>query len=119
MSSVFISYSHNDKSFADMLACDLRDAGHAVWYDKTEIRVGDSIVDRISDAIGSADFVAAIISSTSLNSEWVKKELDLASNREVNEKRGLVLPILLDDVELPGFHKANYYADCRTGDSYK
>ncbi len=118
MSSVFISYSHKDKPFAERLAGDFRDAGHTIWIDETEIHVGDSLVDKISDGIGRVDFVAAIISTTSLNSEWVKKELDLASNREIDEERGVVLPILLDDVELPGFLKGKYYADCRKEDNY-
>jgi hypothetical protein len=119
MSSVFISYSHKDKPFAKRLAADVRDAGHTVWIDDTEILVGDSLIDKIRNGIDSVDFVAAIISSTSLNSQCVKKELDLASNREIDEKRVVVLPILLDDVELPGFLKGKYYADFREEDNYQ
>ena len=119
MSSVFIAYSHKDKPFATRLAGDLRDAGHTVWIDDTAILVGDSLIERIRGAIDNVDFVAAIISSRSLNSQWVKKELDLASNREMDEERVVVLPILLDDVELPGFLKGKYYADFREEDKYQ
>jgi len=119
MSSVFISYSHKDKSFARSLAVDLRDAGHTVWIDETKILVGDSLIKKIRVAIDSVDFVAAIISLTSVDSHWVQKELDMASNREIDEKRVVVLPILLDDVELPGFLKGKYYADFREEDNYQ
>ncbi len=119
MSSIFISYSHKDKPFAKRLAADLRDAGHTVWIDEIKILVGDSLIEKIRDGIDSVDFVAAIISSTSLNSQCVKRELDLASTREIDEKRVIVLPILLDEVELPGFLKGKYYADFREEDNYQ
>jgi len=119
MSSIFISYSHKDKSFVKKLAADLRDNGHYIWIDNTEVLVGDSLIDKIRNGIDSVDFVAAIISSISLSSQWVKKELDLASNREIDEKRVVVLPILLNDVKLPGFLKGKYYADFREEDNYQ
>ncbi len=119
MSSIFISYAHKDKSFARRFAADLRDNGHNVWVDETELLVGDSIIERIGDAIESVDFVAAIISSASIDSHWAQKELDLASNREMDEKRVVVLPILLDDVGLPGFLKGKLYADFRAKNSYQ
>ena len=102
-----------------MLAADLRDAGHTVWIDETEILVGDSLIEKIRDAIDNVDFIAAIVSLTSIDSQWVKKELDLASNREIDEKRVVVLPILLDDVELPGFLKGKYYADFIKEENYQ
>ncbi len=40
MSSIFISYSHNDKTFVRKLAADLRNANHTVWIDETDISVG-------------------------------------------------------------------------------
>lgn len=119
MSSVFISYSHKDNRFVKRLAANLRDAGHTVWIDEMELLVGDSLIEGICNAIGSVDFVATIISSTSLSSQWFKKELDLALNREIDEKRVVVLPILLDDVELPGFIKGKYYADFREENNYE
>lgn len=119
MSSVFLSYSRKDRVFAKKLAIDLRDNGHCVWIDETEVFVGDSLIEKIRDGIDTVDFVGAIISSTSLNSQWVKRELDLASNREIDEERVLVLPILLDDVELPGFLKGKLYADFRHKDNYQ
>lgn len=118
MSSVFLCHSHKDKPFTRKLASDLRHAGHIVWIDEAEILVGDSLVEKIREGIDGVDFVAAILSFTSIDSEWVKKELDLASNREIDEKRVVVLPILLDDVELPGFLKGKCYADFKEESHY-
>src|SRR5262249_47056293 len=62
--------------------------------------------------IDSVEYVAAIISKSAVESEWVKKELDLASNKEIETKQVVVLPILLDStVSLPGFLKGKKYAD--------
>jgi len=49
----------------------------------------------------------------------VKKELDLASNREIETKQLVVLPILLDSsVSLPGFLKGKKYADFTDSGKY-
>lgn len=119
MSSIFISYSHNDKAFVRKLAADLRNADHIIWIDEMEIFVGDFIIEKLSDAIKNVDFVVAIISSTSVNSRWVQRELDLASNRELNENRIFLLPVLLSDVQLPGFLYGKFYLDFSKKDNYQ
>lgn len=111
MSSIFLSHSHADKPFARKLATDLRKAGHAVWIDEAEINIGDSLIEKIRDGLDQVDFVAAILSSASIASPWVTRELDIASNREMEEKRVVVLPLLLERVDLPGFLKGKFYGD--------
>ncbi len=111
MSSAFLSYSHEDKAFARRLAADLRRNGHIVWIDEGEIKVGDSLIEKIRDGIDRVDYVIALISNASINSPWVKKELDIASNREMEQGRVVVLPAILDDVDLPGFLKGKMYSD--------
>lgn len=118
MSYVFLSHSHFDKEFARMIAADLRNAGHTVWIDEAEINVGDSLVKKISKGLEQVDYVAAIISEASVDSEWVARELDIATNREIEEKRVVVLPLLLDNVSLPGFLKGKFYADFRNTEQY-
>ncbi|WP_203368849.1 toll/interleukin-1 receptor domain-containing protein [Cysteiniphilum marinum] len=111
MSRVFLSHSHDDKPFARKLATSLRASGHGVWIDEAEINIGDSLIEKIRDGIDEVDYVAAILSSNSINSAWVTKELDLASNREIEEGRIVVLPLLIEKVNLPGFLKGKFYGD--------
>ncbi len=118
MSSIFLSHSRQDKDFVQRLTKDLRRNGHVVWIDESEIRVGDSLIEKIRDGIDKVDFVAAILSKTSVQSEWVKRELDVAMNREIESKRVIVLPIMIEKVELPGFLKGKFYADFRNTDLY-
>ncbi|MDH5652629.1 MAG: toll/interleukin-1 receptor domain-containing protein [Gammaproteobacteria bacterium] len=111
MSSIFLSHSHADKPLARRLAADLRAAGHSVWIDEAEIEIGDSLIGKIREGLDQVEYVAALISSASVNSEWVNKELEIASNREIDEKRVVVLPLLIEKVDLPGFLKGKFYGD--------
>lgn len=111
MSSIFLSHCHADKAFARKLATDLRKAGHGVWVDEAEINIGDSLIEKIREGLDQVDFVAAILSTSSVNSPWVTRELDIASNREIEENRVVVLPLLLESIELPGFLKGKFYGD--------
>lgn len=119
MSSIFLSHNHADRAFARRLASDLRAAGHVVWIDEAEINIGDSLVEKIREAIDEVDYVAAILSGASIQSEWVKRELDIASNREIEEKKVVVLPLLLEEVDLPGFLKGKLYGDFRKQEHYQ
>jgi hypothetical protein len=114
MSLIFLSHAHADKPVARRLAADLRNAGHSVWIDEGEIKIGDSLIGKIRDGLDQVDHVLAIISKTSVESEWVKKELEIASTREIDEKRVVLLPLLVDDVPLPGSCEANSMATCAT-----
>ncbi len=112
--NVFLSYSHNDRDFARSLALRLRKKGYFVWLDEGEIKVGDSLVEKIRAGLDSVHFVIAIISKTSIRSVWVKEELELATNLRLNGRRIKVLPVLLHNVELPGFLLGKKYADFRS-----
>lgn len=48
---VFLSHSTQDKTFVEQLAHDLTGHGLHVWYSDWEIKVGDSIVQKISQGI--------------------------------------------------------------------
>lgn len=119
MSKVFLSHSHEDKLFVQRLATDLRHKGHIVWIDEAEIKVGDSLIEKIREGINNVDYVVAVISQSSIQSEWVKRELDVAINIEIEQKKVFVLPILIDNVDLPGFLKGKLYADFRSNDFYE
>lgn len=46
MPSLFLSHSSADKTFVEKLAKDLEGVGVNVWFDKWEIKVGDSLRGR-------------------------------------------------------------------------
>jgi hypothetical protein len=66
---VFISYSSRDTKFAKWLATRLKAEGLDVWIDVQRIAVGDSIVHRLNEGLGSASYLIAILSESSVNSK--------------------------------------------------
>lgn len=110
MSKIFLSHTNVDKPFVRRLAADLRKYGHTVWIDEAEINIGDSLIEKIREGLDSVDYVAVVLSKASINSVWVQREIDIASNREIrNEIK--ILPIKIEDVALPGFLEGKLYAD--------
>lgn len=115
---IFISHNWNDKPIARRLARDLSAKGIGVWIDEAEIKLGDSLIAKIRDGIDKVDYLIVLLSKYSIESEWVKKEVEIAMNQEIEGKRVKVVPILLDNVDLPGFLKGKLYGDLRSMDQY-
>ena len=110
---VFISYCHEDKDFVDRLAAHLVQEKTHVWVDTWELHVGDSIVSKIQEAIQEASALIVVLSKASVESEWCKKELNAGLIRELEEKRVVVLPVLLNNCNIPLFLRDKMYADFR------
>lgn len=84
--------------------------------DEAEIKLGESLIEKICEAIDSVEYVIVLLSKNSIGSSWVKKEVDIAMNQEIEGRRVKVVPILLDAVDLPGFLKGKLYGDLRSMD---
>ena len=119
MTSIFLSHSSRDKFFVRKLAERLRSAGIRVWLDEAEINIGDSLTEKIGRAIDEMDFVGVVLSNNSVNSEWVQRELQIAIQRELATKRVVVLPLLIEPVEMPHFLKDKLYADFTTPERFE
>ena len=101
--TIFISYSHADRQFVAKLASDLLKQRIRVWWDEWEIKVGDSLLQKIQEGISTSSYLGVVLSPNSVNSAWVQEELDTALVRQLKEKRVVVLPILLQDCQIPPF----------------
>lgn len=111
---IFISYSHENKDFVDKLAMQLVHRNVNVWLDRWELSIGDSIIDRVQEAVDGASALLVILSKASIASEWCKRELSSGFLRELEEKRVVVMPVLLEDCDIPLFARGKLYADFRT-----
>lgn len=116
--TIFLSHSSDDKPFVKRLAKNLDGHGIRVWIDEAELKVGDSLIDKIREGIDDFEYLLAVISPISIESEWVKREIDVAMNQEISGKKVKVLPVKLGDVELPGFLLGKLYADFTSDESY-
>lgn len=111
---VAISYSHSDSPFAITLTHQIFLRGGRVWIDQCEIVPGESFYDKIQEAFSEANAIVAILSKESVESVWCKKEISSAMTREMNERRVIVIPVLLEDCKIPLFLLDKKYADFRT-----
>jgi hypothetical protein len=99
--SAFISYSHEDRKIAHRLAAMLTEKGVLAWVDEGQLRVGDSLMVRISEAISEIDFVVALVSKHSVASRWCQQELSWAMSGQLGGPSVRVLPLRLEEVEMP------------------
>ena len=119
MTSIFLSHSSKDKFFVRELAKRLESYGIKVWLDEAELKIGDSLTQKIGQAIDETDFLGVILSSNSVSSEWVQRELQTAMQKEFSHKKVVVLPILLEPVEIPPFLRDKVYADFTTPEKFE
>ena len=114
--SVFISYSHADKDVARGIAAGLSARGVRVWIDEGELRLGDSLIERIAQALQDVHFVIALVSPVSVSSPWCQKELAIAVGGGLKQKGVKVLPLRLGDAEMPPMLADAFYLDIDAGD---
>lgn len=107
----FLSHSSADKPFIRQLAADLTANGIDVWLDEQRIRVGDSIPEAIAQGLAESDYFLIAISHNSMGSHWVQKELNNALVTEVQRRKVHILPLKLDDAEMPKIISDKLYAD--------
>jgi hypothetical protein len=96
MADIFISYSSKDRGKAEQLTELLASAGLSVWIDKHGIEAATSWSSEIVDAIDATKVLIVLLSSNSVTSVNVVKEVSLAA-----EQKKKILPLDLEPVELP------------------
>ena len=74
---VFISHASEDKeSIARPLKNALTDAGLRVWYDESELKIGDRLHKSIDEGIAKSGFGIVILSENFFKKDWPQRELD-------------------------------------------
>jgi hypothetical protein len=94
MSDIFLSYASEDRPRAKLLSDALSALGWSVWWDRT-ILPGKTFDKVIEDELSATTCVIVMWSGKSVGSPWVRAEAGEALNR------GLLIPVLLDDVTIP------------------
>lgn len=95
--SCFISYSGNDDEFAHRLHDGLQGKKIRTWFAPEDLKIGDRFRSRIDESIRIHDKLVLILSEHSINSAWVRREVETALDREDREKRDVLFPIRVDD----------------------
>jgi len=104
--TIFFSYSRDDTEFVLQLAKNLRQAGANIWLDQLDISPGSRWDKSIQDALTNSKVLLVILSKTSVESDNVLDEVSFAL-----EQGKRVVPVLLEDCEIPFRLRRLQYAD--------
>jgi len=109
---VFVSYSHDDFDWVSRFAHRLEGEGLRVARDEVVLKLGDVLVHAIEQAIRNSAHGILVFSPASVASGWVQQEYAALMQRSIQD--GLrFIPVVIGDVELPGFAATRYYAEFR------
>jgi hypothetical protein len=108
---IFISHRKQDAPLAERLADDIRLAGHLVWLDEWNIRVGDSIVQSINEGLENSKFLILCYSECDVLSPWMSREWMSTLARQLNGIGVKLLPVRLSGGKPPAILSDIKYAD--------
>lgn len=90
---VFISHASEDKDeIVRPLALALRNAGLSVWYDEFELKIGDSLRQKIDRGLSKSKFGIVVLSRSFIKKGWTNYELDGIITKVVSGEQ-VLLPI--------------------------
>jgi hypothetical protein len=90
---VFLSYASEDRDrVATPLANYLITQGLNVWFDKLELKVGDSLRERIDHGLSQSRFAVVVLSKAFFQKQWTARELNGLVQREMAGHR-IILPV--------------------------
>ena len=102
-----------------LIAENLRENGVDAWLDRWEIKPGDSLVQRIFDeGIKTAQVFIIVLSSNAVISPWVREELDSGMVAKIQKSTRLI-PVLIDDCDVPHALKNVMWVKIKNLDDYK
>ena len=90
---VFLSHESSNRDMATRIAGTLRRHGVPVWYSVSDIRGAQQWHDEIGAALGRCDWFLLLLSPSSVESMWVKRELLFALQQNHFENR--IIPAVL------------------------
>lgn len=94
LSACFISYANDDEVFAQQLHDDLQQYGVRCWLAAADENAVRSTVD---DSIRYHDKLLLLLSESSMNSDWIRKEVEAALQEEDRRSETVIFPLQLDD----------------------
>lgn len=113
---VALSFAGEDRQLAESLANGLRDFGVRVFYDLHEQATlwGKDLYQHLQAVYrDKAKYCLIFVSQHYAKKLWTKHELRQAQARAIAEEREYLLPLRLDDTELPGLNSTVGYIDLR------
>lgn len=112
---VFLSHNSEDKPIVEKIGEFLEANGVTAWIDKWRMSPGDSLIEKIGEALDKSEKLVVFLSPDSVDSNWVKQEVATGKIMELAEEKGVginfIIPVLLRPCKIPWFLKDKVYAN--------
>jgi TIR domain len=118
----FVSYSHKDKDFVNIVANLLESKRFKVWYDDFSILPGETIIEKLAQGVRSSRCFMVVLSPDAVKSKWCKSELAMAIDLALgaNSKwKVKILPVLYKKCRVPIYLRPYKYADLQDSNFQK
>jgi hypothetical protein len=92
---VFLSYAAGDKRTARQLAEGLRGQSFDVWTADSDLSPGDNWAAQMAGALGQSDAMVVLLSAESVESEWVRRDVEYALSTKRFEHR--LIPVVIGE----------------------
>ena len=114
---VALSFAGEDRQHAEALAELLANNGYEVFYDKYERSQlwGKNLYTHLSSVYkDKARYCVTFLSEYYARKLWANHERESAQTRAFEENKEYILPVRLDDTEIPGIFRTVGYLDLRS-----
>jgi len=98
---VFVSYNYRDKEFVYVLVKKLEEHGIRVFVDYRDFQTGAPIIKELERAIASSQYVLLVLTPAFVESSWTVFESMFVQMHDPADKQGRILPILVEDCDIP------------------
>lgn len=113
---VAVSFAGEDRGLVAEVVEGLKERGISVFYDRdyTAEMWGENLVGYLQSVYQlRARFMIMFVSDHYRDKMWTRHELRSAQSRALQQDSAYILPVRLDDTELPGLHLTTGYLDAR------
>jgi TIR domain len=112
---VFISHRSSEDAFAEALARRLGQESIVPFFDKWDVKAGDSIPGKIEGAFGRSIACVIILSDDFILGQWATAEMDTAITKRIQEDYR-VIPVLYEKCDVPELLKPLRHVDFSSHD---
>lgn len=112
---IFLSHSCLDKEFTDKLHGLLELSGFHVWYDEKRLIGNTQLLSGLPKYIDDSEAFIVVLSQSSCKSSWVQDECGYARGLMDKGELKKIIPIVIDECEIPGFYNNYKWIDCTGG----
>jgi hypothetical protein len=121
---IFLCHTGADKPWVEELAERIemvwyQDRHLGVVFDKWDFSKGKNVVLEIDDHIDKCRFTGVVVSRAALAAEWPTMERTIAVWSDPSGRQGRVIPLIIDNVDLPPSLRIRNWIDFRDPSRYE